>query len=816
MKYAVFFTSFLLNAAIVFLLGTRNVLPLPLGSFLSVQEGVWQNAEPVDINFNGDFKFSGLKGKVDVYLDERLVPHVFAEEENDAYFVQGFLHAKFRLWQMEFQTHAAAGRISEIIGDKAVSYDRNQRRMGMVFAAENALAAMQKDAQTISAVDAYTAGINEYISKLSYSDLPLEYKLLGYQPEKWTNLKSALFTKQMTQTLAGYDRDFEFTNALKLLGEDNFNILYPSLPDSLYPVIAKGTPYTSPSIALNPPSTADSLYFNRRDTAQYVEDGTLPYKPNPSNGSNNWAVSGTKTKSGKPILSNDPHLGLTLPSIWFEIQIKTPAFNSYGVSFPGLPGVVIGFNDSIAFGFTNAGRDVKDYHEIQFQDAKKEAYWFDSAWKKTTRRIEKINIKHAPAFEDTVAYTVFGPVVYDQSFKTSLTNEKAYALRWVAHDSSNILKMWMLLNRAHNYNDYLAAINHFNVPGQNMIFSSKSGDIALWQQGNFPMRWKDQGLFVMPGTDSSYMWKGYIPKEENPHSLNPVEGFVSSANQRAADSTYPYFIPGSYEVYRAIAINKALASMNNITVKDMQSLQNNNYNVFAEDARPILLKYIIQDGLTVNEKKYLSIIEDWNLSNEPGEMGATCFTAWWDSLHAVVFDDDLSVGETQLIKPEKFVLLEALERDSAFAFVDNINTPEKEDIFQQVTTAFKRAAVKLSQLDKEDKLIWAKYKNTTVYHLLKTNAMAFAREGLMNGGGNGIINATQHDHGPSWRMVVEMTSPVNAYGVYPGGQSGNPGSKYYDNFIADWTKGQYYKLWFMESAATDGKNCKWKLSFASK
>lgn len=811
MKYVVFSLSLLLNIVLIFVLGTRKVLPLPMGSFLSVQEGVWQNAEPVDMDFNASLNFEGLEGNVDVYLDDRLVPHVFAELENDAYFVQGFLHAKFRLWQMEFQTHAAAGRISEIVGEKAITFDRNQRRMGMVFAAENALSSMQKDNQTISALDAYTAGVNAYIKTLNASDLPIEYKLLGYEPEPWTNLKSALFTKQMTQTLAGYDRDFEFTNALKLLGEENFQILYPSLPDSLYPVIANGTVYNQPAITITAPSSADSLYFKRKDTLQFVED----YKPNPANGSNNWAVSGSKTKSGKPILSNDPHLGLTLPSIWFEIQLRTPAFNSYGVSFPGLPGVVIGFNDSIAFGFTNAGRDVKDYYEIQFRNADKEEYWFDSSWRKTNRRVEKIRVKNASLFEDTVAYTVFGPVVYDKSFKTELSDEMAYALRWVAHDSSNILKMWMLLNRANNYSDFLSAIAHFNVPAQNMIFTSKSGDIALWQQGTFPMRWKDQGLFVMPGTDSNYMWKGYIPNEENPHSINPVSGFVSSANQRAADSSYPYFIPGSYEVYRAITINRMLASLNNITVQDMQSLQNNNYNVFAEDARPILLKYVNREDLSSDEKKYLNLVEKWNLMNDPGETGPTCFTAWWDSLHAEVFNDDLLRDKIPIIKPEKFVLLEALERDSSFKFIDNVSTLEKEDIYQQVTTALKKASVQLVQLEKVNKLQWANYKNTTVYHLLKNNAIAFAREGLLNGGGNGIINASQHDHGPSWRMVVEMTTPTNAYGVYPGGQSGNPGSKFYDNFIEHWTKGMYYPLWFMASA-TDGKKCKWKMRFGSK
>jgi len=622
MKYFILALSLLVNGILIYVLDTRKVLPLPLGRFLSAQEGIWQNAEPIDQNFNADLKLEGLQGEVDVYFDERLVPHVFAAVESDAYFVQGYLHAKFRLWQMEFQTHAAAGRISEIVGSKGVQFDRNQRRIGMVYAAENALSAMEKDPQTLTALNAYTAGINSFIEKLNTSELPIEYKLLGYEPEKWNNLKSALFIKQMTNTLAGYDRDLEYTNALEILGEEKFRILYSDIPDSLYPVIPKGTNYAQSTVELSVPGSADSLYFKRKDTIQFVED----YKPDPANGSNNWVVSGSKTKSGKPILANDPHLSLTLPSIWYEIQLTTPTFNSYGVSFPGIPGVVIGYNDSIAFGFTNAGRDVKDYYEIQFKDKSKKEYFFDSQWVKSTLRVENIKIKDSVTMLDTVAYTVFGPVTYDHAFQTSLSDEKAYALRWVAHDTSNILKMWMLLNRAKNYNDYYQAISHFNVPGQNMIFASTTGDIALWQQGTFPLRWKDQGLFVMPGRDSSYMWKGYIPMDENPHSYNPESGFLSSANQRAADTSYPYFMPGSYEVYRPITINRKLAELQNITVMDMKNLQNNNYNVFAEMAIPILLQHTDRLKLSTDENRFLDIVSfllKYKESAEPGTFSST-------------------------------------------------------------------------------------------------------------------------------------------------------------------------------------------------
>lgn len=811
MKYLILILSLFINGSIFFLLGTRKVLPLPLGSFLSPQEGIWQNAEPVDQDFGQNIKIKGLKNNADVLIDDKLIPHIFAEQENDAYYVQGYLHAKFRLWQMEFQTLAAAGRLSEIVGSKALKFDRNQRRMGMVFAAENALSAMEEDQESKSAMDAYTAGVNAFIQSLDQGSLPVEYKLLGYKPELWTNLKSALFTKQMTQVLAGYDNDIEMTEAFRVLGEEKFRILYSELPDSLNAIIPNFKTSDLAFQNVHPPADADSVYFQRNDSISIVQS----FKPDPANGSNNWVVSGTKTKSGKPILANDPHLSLSLPSIWFELQITTSVSNSYGVSFPGLPGVVIGFNDSIAFGFTNAGRDVKDYYDIQFKDEKKEEYWFDSTWKKAEKRIEIIGVRDSLPFLDTVAYTVFGPVLYDSSFEHSLSKEKALALRWVAHDKSNILKMWLKLNKAKNHNDYLDAISYFNVPGQNMIFADKKGDIALWQQATFPLRWKDQGIMIMPGSDSSYMWNGYIPMADNPHSFNPPEGFISSANQRPVDSTYPYFIPGKYEVYRPITINRTLSSLQSITVQDMMDLQNNNYNVFAEFARPILLKYVERNLLNNDQKRYLELIESWSLQNDMDEKAVVCFNAWWDSLEVKIFSDDLDRGSYKLPEPDRFVLLESILKDSNFVFIDDIHTPESETLQQQITSALKSATTGLQKIEKEKGLNWGAYKNTTVYHLLKTNALPFARSGIITGGGEGIVNATKHDHGPSWRMIVHLTDNVEAFGIYPGGQSGNPGSKFYDNFIETWSKGEYHKIQFIEKSGKDKYKFKWKMTFQS-
>jgi penicillin amidase len=320
----------------------------------------------------------------------------------------------------------------------------------------------------------------------------------------------------------------------------------------------------------------------------------------------------------------------------------------------------------------------------------------------------------------------------------------------------------------------------------------------------------------MPGRDSSYMWKGYIPMDENPHSYNPESGFLSSANQRAADTSYPYFMPGSYEVYRPITINRKLAELQNITVMDMKNLQNNNYNVFAEMAIPILLQHTDRLKLSTDENRFLDIVSSWNLFNDTKEKGPTGFTIWWDSLSAVILNDDLIRNKIPVIKPEKFVLLEALSKDTNFIFIDDISTDQLETLTDQVTIALKKASLRFSELERQNKVEWSVFKNTSVYHLLRANTMPFAREGLNIGGGSGIVNATTHDHGPSWKMIIEMDIPVKAVGVYPGGQSGNPGSQYYDSFIDTWAKGEYYDLKMMTQNDIQKNNYKWKMKFSAK
>lgn len=811
MRIIPFIISTVVTLALVFALNKKWGAIPPVGKFLSPQQGFWQNAEPTDGDRNENLSFKNLKGKVSVYLDDRLVPHVFAQNDEDAYFVQGYLHAKYRLWQMELQTFAAAGRISEHLGNdpKFINFDREQRRSGMVYAAENALKAFEGDPVSKRVCDAYTAGVNAYINSLTESSLPIEYKLLDYKPEPWSNLKIALFLKQMSKTLAGYDNDLQNTMSKPKLSFEELMQLDKQVPDSLIPIIPKETAFAPPAIIPVPPATADSLYFEKNDTAKITQYS----KPNPNNGSNNWAVSGKKTKSGAPILCNDPHLELTLPSVWYEMQITTPNVNVYGATFPGSPSVIIGFNDNIAWGVTNAQRDVRDYYQIQFKDESRSEYMYNGQWTPTEFKIDTIKVRGGADVYDSVAYTVFGPVVYDRTFSKELSQNKAIALRWTAHDPSNEGMTFYKLNRAKNYDDYLEAIKTFSCPGQNFVFASKQGDIAIWQQGKFPARWYGQGMYLMPGIDSSYQWQGFIPQNENPHA-HLDSGFLESANQRPVDATYPYFIPGNYITPRGVSISRHLDTMQQITINDIMRLQNDYYSVTAEEVKPILLKYVKENELNDDAKKYLNMVRNWNLYTLANSTATTVYQTWFDSVKVGVWGDEWKRDSLTMPFPDEQTLIEWINKDSAFKYIDNVNTPQKETIEDIITEALQKATPELEKEETAGTLEWTKHKDPTIYHLLKNAVMPFARK-IPVGGWSNVINAVTDTHGPSWRMIVQLSNPAEAYGVYPGGQDGNPGSKFYDNFVDTWVNGKYYPLWMMKENEAGDKRIIGTLTFTN-
>jgi penicillin amidase len=795
MNFIKFIFPFLISLALVVGLNNKWGQVPPLGKFLDPYNGFWANSENQNIPFQENPTIADLNESVNIYYDSILVPHVYAKNNADLYMAQGYVTAQNRLWQMEFQTHASGGRVSEIIGEDALDFDRYQRRNGLLYGAEKAVKLMAEDSTIGPILDAYTSGVNQYIASLDYKNLPIEYKLLDYKPEKWSILKSGLLLKYMANDLAGGDSDAENTQLLKMLGKDRFDFLFPDRYEDFDPVIPKSKKWNfEPKTVKRPDSVLFPLVF---------PDDKAP-QPDPQNGSNNWTVHGSKTSTGKPILANDPHLSLNLPSIWYVMHLNSPNVNVYGSTLPGALGVIIGFNDSVSWGVTNATRDVRDWYHITFKNAEKKEYRYNGKWLKTQRVIQEFKIRGSENYFDTIYYTHHGPIVYDESFRPS-NSKSNFALRWTAHDPSNEQLTFHLLNRAKNYADYEQALTYYDCPAQNFAYADVHGDIALWINGKFPLRWEEQGKFIMDGSRADMDWAGFIPREHNAYMKNPEQGYLSSANQIPVDSTYPYYhYDRGYEHYRNRRLNRKLETLENITVEDMMRLQNDNFWLMASEILPSILDSLNRNNMSEVEKTAFDALSNWNYMADQNMIAPAYFEILWDDLYKNLWDEFYGL-KNAVRRPELAVTVQILKGFPDDPYINHQGTDKKESITDLYQMSFQSAvdSVENWKSTSEKELTWSNFKNTTIQHLARL--APFSTDNVQNGGNKHILNATSGRHGPSWRMVVSLEAPIKAYGVYPGGQSGNPGSYYYDNLIKSWSNGEYYEL-ENKSTASDLKN----------
>ncbi len=797
MRYLPFILSALLTLGLIVVLNRPWGAVPAAGPLLSPFTGFWQNAESRAAHADETLDLGGTQQPVTVVFDDLHIPHVFAQNDHDVYFAQGYLTARDRLWQMEFQTHAAAGRLSELIGDRALELDRFNRRLGMGYGAEQEIKAMLTNPKTKEVIEAYTAGINAYVSRLTPSQYPVEYKLLGYAPELWTPLKCALLQKQMTNTLALGADDLLMSNIRQAFGEAVTKDLFPDYPTRESPIIPAGTkwdftPVKSPAVPAQTTDRADSvlaMHWPQHD---------------PSIGSNNWAVGPQKSASGYPILANDPHLTLSLPSIWYQIQLTTPTLNVYGASLPGAPNVIIGFNQHVAWGVTNVGADVLDFYKIKFKDASRTEYWHDGKWKPVTRRIEVIKVKGKADVRDTVLYTHHGPVIYTSGMKSFKQNiPVGYAARWIAHEPADDAHCFYLLNRAKNYTDYVTALSYYVAPAQNFVYADATNkDIAISPNGKFPLKWKDQGKFLLDGTNPAHDWQGWIPAAHNPRVKNPVRGFVSSANQFSTDPTYPYYINWQFAPYeRGARINQRLTAMQRATPDSLRMLQNDLLNLRAVNTLPTWLPKLNRAALTPSAKAALADLERWNRQNTAGSIAPTVFTEWTRRFQMAVWDDQFSKADSVNRQyPSYERLLHLTETDTASRWYDDVRTPAHETLRGQLTASLNTALDSLTAKygPYGPTWAWALTKSTGIRHLIP-GLDAFSVLNINTGGGSVIVNATTERTGPSWRMVVALGPEPKAYGVYPGGQSGNPGSPFYANMIDTWVKGDLNELLFLKT-----------------
>jgi penicillin amidase len=778
---------------VFYVLNSRLGVMPPMGKFLNPFAGFWLNNTATDI-LPRVIGARQLRDSVVVIWDDRHVPHIFAQNDYDLYFAQGYLTARDRLWQMEFQVDAVAGRLAEIVGEQLLESDRFFRRCGIVYAAENALKEMLADPQTRLMLEAYTNGVNAFIHSTNEKDLPLEYKILDYRPKPWTFLKTALFLKFMAWYLTAFDiPELALTRARLAFGESEASQVYPTIPPFTDPIIPRRTPWRFQPITI--PDKPASPFVPSIDTAVISpEMATAP-------GSNNWAVAAFKTSSGSPILANDMHLPLHLPHIWYEIQLSTPDMNVYGVSFPGAPMVIVGFNAYISWGATTAMTDVIDWYEIEFKDETRSSYLHDTTWLPARKRIEEIKVRDKGIVVDTVIYTHHGPIVYhSDEYPYDQKVPKGTAMRWTGHDPSNELLAFLKLSRAQDYDGYVEAFSHFDCPAHNFAYASVEGDIAIWHIGKFPVRWQGLGRYINDGRNPEYDWQGWIPREQLPHVLNPKRGFVSSANQYPVDEHYPYYLGGSFWSFdRGARINEILSNAENIAVEDMIELQCDVLDISARKILPFLLANIDENKLFYQERESYEELRSWNYEFHADLVAPTIYEYWWEELSLMIWTDELETAQGVLRSPRRDVTIALMLDDPNSEYFDVKTTPNRERLKDVIVKSFHSANNRL--FDDLGSLgngwQWGKVKPVDIGHLGLIPGLG--RLGLPKAGSEHTVNYKETSFGPSWRMVVSLTKEVEGWGIYPGGQSGHPGSEFYDNFIDDWLAGNMYELLFLRS-----------------
>jgi penicillin amidase len=773
------FVGMVLSIGCIYLLNNSHDKVPALGPLLCPATGYLQNGERADQLVDQTLPEGLVSQQSYVVMDSHLIPHIFAANDDEAYKLQGYLEAKYRFWQMDFVTKVAAGRVSEAVGKVAIDFDKSQRRKGLAAAAKTTINNWKKNKKSYAYLEAYSEGVNAYLNSISYSKRPIEYKLLGYDYEPWTTEKTAIFFKQMADVLCSRERDFEMSNAKTILGQKLFDFIYAEFNSRSSPVIPSEKKYAFENVLQETTAVHDSI-----DQPLILK---RPYTPKEDGlGSNNWAVAPEKSVNGKALLANDPHLQLRLPSVWYLVHIHTTEYNSMGVSFPGTPGIMLGFNEHIAWGVTNVGHDVLDWMTLDWVE-KWKTYRIDDQVYTLEWRQEQFNIKDDKPIQDSIPWTILGPI-----WTTDTEDgEQDFIMKWLAHEAptSDEMSVFPTINRAKDYDEFLKAIEPYSSPAQNFVFASNQGKIAMRVQGNLPLRKRGYGRAISTSSND-HTWDSYIPNEHLPMIQDPAQGFVSSANQTSTDTSYPYYyIDGDFREPRAQTINKTLDELKTISVDDMKALQLNPFDKDAYDFVQAALPYLSQND------EWTAVIKNWDGRFEASSEVSTLIDLWKKQFLSQLYDEIYIDGKKLTQFPFMWRTNELIDSFPDHEIFD-IKATEKVEIAKDILSNSYYAAKE--SFEKLESKKWYKYRNSRISHIIPS-LVPFGAFDIPSDGTGSAPNALRLTQGPSWRMVVELGQEMAPAGIYPGGQSGHGGSRYYDNFLPLWIQGEYLNLDFPSS-----------------
>ena len=760
----------------------------------------------------GTLRLPGLRAPVTVIRDRWGVPHIYASNLHDLFMAQGFVHAQDRFWQMEFWRHIGTGRLSEMLGKTTLNQDRFIRTLGWNRAAQQDLERLGPEERAI--LEAYAAGVNAYLEH-HRDRLPLEFtlfRLFGrrWEIEPWQPLHTVAWAKVMAWDLGG-NWDDELLNAriVDRIGAERLKELvlpYPADRPIIVPM----------PVAEVPEETLRALL----DIGRSLQRMTLGDAPDI--GSNNWVVAGSRTVTGKPLLANDPHLSIQMPSIWYEVALHcepvTPEcpLRVAGASFPGVPGVVIGHNDRIAWGVTNIGPDVQDLYLERANPQNPFEVEFQGKWEPVRVITEEIRIAgQAEPLLLPVRITRHGPVINDVVEALTRT-QTLYAFRWTALEPSGIVRALLRLNRARNWEEFRAALADWDVPGQNFVYADVDGHIGYQATGRIPIRAKGDGLLPVPGWTGEYEWTGYVPYEEMPRRLDPPEGFIVTANNAVVDPAYPYFLAAVWDYGdRAQRITDLLRAKDRLSIEDMAAIQNDTFSLAAQAITPYVLQVSFTDPLA---RQAQDLLRAWDFRATPESPAPTIFEAflrhllheaWVDELGEEIVQELLTGGSHN-----RYWARWALAQPD-LAWWDDLRTPQRETRDDIVRRAFEQAVAELRGRLGPDPRAWAwgKVHTATFVHGTLGQSGIGPVEAIFNRGPypapgtsaavNNIGFNVQKGFAvrslPSLRFIASIANWSDSRFIHTTGQSGLPYHPHYDDFIPLWLKGEYHPmLWSRE------------------
>ncbi len=729
----------------------------------------------------GQISLKGLQKTVKVLRDEWGVAHIYAETQNDLFFAQGFVAAQDRLWQMDLWRRIGEGKLAEVLGPRAVERDRFARLIryrGDMKAEYESYAA---DAREI--IEAFVRGVNAQI-ELSKDRLPIEFQLTGSRPEPWT--PEVCLTR-----MAGY----------VMTRNASSEILRARIAREFGREFVDEWVETEPERKIEIPAGLDLAGIDSNILAAASAAGG-PVTFNPSDGSNNWVIDGTMTATGKPILANDPHRTIALPSLRYLVHLVGPGWNVIGAGEPALPGVAAGHNERVGFGFTIVGIDQQDLYVEEINPANPNEYRYRGKWEPMRVEREKISVKgEAQSREVELKFTTHGPVIYEDIHNDS-GRRRAYALKWVGSEPGTAGYLASLtLNRVQNWKEFLKGMERWKVPSENLIYADVDGNIGWVAAGMAPIRKGWSGLLPTPGAEGKYEWQGFLPVSALPQSFNPSRHFIATANHNILPAGYKHEL--GYEWANPIRfqrISEVLSSAKGkFDVADFERLQYDEVSLPARELTAVLRN---TKGAPPELQPFVELLTGWDCVLSKGSAAAALFEIWLPKIAPAIFKQHVPAEAWSLVASRIPILktIAVLKSPSSRWLGANAEANRDAAMLGSLAEAVKEARARLG--DEPSKWRWGTLHVAPFTHALSTDderRALFDAPSVERGGDGNTVNNTsgagfRQTHGASFREILDVSDWDRSVATNVPGQSGQPGSKHYADLLPLWADGKYFPL----------------------